>query len=164
MCHGSGDCFGPVRISCAICSGQSVISIINERRDDMAPPKVKDDNLKPNSNRKTTKNPKPPEHPDQPANDNKPQDADQRPTVQQEDTASGKPKAMFSSPQDGKIYPAFNVFAVVRDGRNRNRIGAQIGRIFNHKSGAGLSIYLDSQPIPVDGRVHLTAFPFEPRS
>ena len=52
---------------------------------------------------------------------------------------------------------AFNIHASLPDGRN-SRVGSKLGVAFWHKNGTGLSIILDAQPIPVDGRIELVAF------
>jgi len=56
-----------------------------------------------------------------------------------------------------KTSPDFYVHAVVPNGR-KNRVGASIGRVFNHKNGTGFSIYLDAIPIAVDGQIELVAY------
>lgn len=61
-----------------------------------------------------------------------------------------------------KNTPNFNVHAVVPDGRG-TRIGSRIGVVFNHKNGQGFSMYLDAQPIPLEGRIELVAYPYEPK-
>lgn len=53
--------------------------------------------------------------------------------------------------------PDFYIHTVVPNGR-ANRIGARIGVAFYHKKGDGFSIYLDAQPIPLDGKLELVAY------
>lgn len=55
--------------------------------------------------------------------------------------------------------PALNVFAKVLNTDGTTRIGSQLGVAFTHKDGEGLNIVLDAQPIPINGRVELIAFP-----
>ena len=62
--------------------------------------------------------------------------------------------------QTGK-KPDFYVHAVVPQGRG-NRIGGRLGVVFNHKKGEGFTIYLDANPIPVDGQIELVAYPPKP--
>jgi hypothetical protein len=60
--------------------------------------------------------------------------------------------------QNEKRKPSLNVFAKVLNGRD-TRIGRQIGVAFKHGEGEGYNILLDAQPIPIDGRIELVAFP-----
>jgi hypothetical protein len=60
--------------------------------------------------------------------------------------------------QNEKRKPSLNVFAKVLNGRD-TRIGPQIGVAFKHGEGEGYNILLDAQPIPIDGRIELVAFP-----
>jgi len=55
--------------------------------------------------------------------------------------------------------PALNVFAKVLNTDGTTRIGSQLGVAFTHKDGEGLNIVLDAQPISINGRVELIAFP-----
>ena len=54
--------------------------------------------------------------------------------------------------------PSLYIHAKVADGRS-DRIGPRIGVAFKHKQGEGFSIFLDAQPIPIDGRISLVGFP-----
>ncbi len=60
-----------------------------------------------------------------------------------------------------KNLPDFYVHAVVPNGR-ANRIGASLGRVFNHKNGKGFTLYLDATPIAVEGQIELVAYPPKP--
>lgn len=57
--------------------------------------------------------------------------------------------------------PNHYIHAVVPKGRG-SRIGARLGVAFNHKNGEGFTIYLDAQPIPLDGQIELVAYPPKP--
>ena len=70
---------------------------------------------------------------------------------------------MTDTNETTKSNIAFNIHASILDGRN-NRVGAKLGVAFKHKNGSGLSIILDAQPIPVDGRIELVAFEPKPKS
>lgn len=59
-----------------------------------------------------------------------------------------------------KTKPNFAIHATVPNGRG-TRIGASIGVAFKHKNGDGFSIYLDAQPIALDGQINLVAYPIE---
>ncbi len=56
-----------------------------------------------------------------------------------------------------KKTPDYNIHVSVPNGRS-TRVGPRIGVAFKHKSGDGLTIYLNAQPIPVDGQIELVAF------
>lgn len=60
--------------------------------------------------------------------------------------------------QTEKRKPFLNVFAKVQSGEE-TRIGPQIGVAFKHGEGEGYNIILDAQPIPINGRLELVAFP-----
>jgi hypothetical protein len=60
-----------------------------------------------------------------------------------------------------KNTPDFYVHAVVPNDQG-NRIGASLGRVFNHKKGEGFTLYLDAQPIPNNGQIELVAYPPKP--
>ncbi|MCB0518504.1 MAG: hypothetical protein H6577_10000 [Lewinellaceae bacterium] len=53
--------------------------------------------------------------------------------------------------------PDYYVHAVVPQGRG-TRIGGRLGVVFNHKNGEGFTIYLDANPIPVNGQIELVAY------
>ena len=63
-----------------------------------------------------------------------------------------------TTPQMQSRKPDVLIHTKVSDGRN-DCIGARIGIGFYHKDGKGLNIILDAQPIPLDGRIELVAFP-----
>ncbi len=63
-----------------------------------------------------------------------------------------------TTPQTQSRKPDLVINTKVRDGRN-DRIGSRIGVGFYHKDGKGLNIILDAQPIPLDSRIELVAFP-----
>ncbi|MEL6929884.1 MAG: hypothetical protein AAFO95_14760 [Cyanobacteria bacterium J06600_6] len=54
--------------------------------------------------------------------------------------------------------PALYIHAKVSDGRE-TRIGSRIGVAFHHKDGVGLNIFLDAQPLPLNGRIELIGLP-----
>lgn len=60
--------------------------------------------------------------------------------------------------QSNKRKPDLNVFVKVPSGED-TRIGPQIGVAFKHGEGQGYNIILDAQPIPLNGRIELVAFP-----
>lgn len=57
----------------------------------------------------------------------------------------------------------YYVHAIIADGRGE-RIGNNIGVAFNNKSGNGFTMYLDANPIPIDGQVKLVALKPNPQS
>ena len=59
-----------------------------------------------------------------------------------------------------KKKPALNIFIKVPQGDD-TRIGSQIGVAFKHGEGEGFNIILDAQPIPLNGRIELVAFPIK---
>lgn len=58
-----------------------------------------------------------------------------------------------------KKTPVLNIFAKVPSADGSTKIGAQLGVAFAHGEGKGYNIVLDAQPIPLNGRVELIAFP-----
>ena len=54
--------------------------------------------------------------------------------------------------------PDLFIYTKIPDGRG-DRIGSRIGVAFQHKEKMGFTLYLDAQPIPLDGRIQLIAFP-----
>ena len=56
--------------------------------------------------------------------------------------------------------PDLVITTKIANGRG-DRIGARIGVAFKHTSGNGFNIILDAQPIPLDGQIHLIAFPID---
>ncbi len=56
-----------------------------------------------------------------------------------------------------KNKPNFYVYATVPY-EDKSKVGASIGRVFNHKTGGGFTIYLDAVPIPNEGQVELVAY------
>lgn len=61
--------------------------------------------------------------------------------------------------QTSKKTPTLNIFAKILSSDGTTKIGAQLGVAFSHKEGNGLNIILDGQPIPINGRLELIAFP-----
>jgi hypothetical protein len=55
--------------------------------------------------------------------------------------------------------PDIAIYTRVPSKDGTNRLGSQIGVGFKHKGEKkGFNIYLDSQPIPLNGRIELVAF------
>lgn len=69
---------------------------------------------------------------------------------------------MTQSPEKKK--PALNIFAKVPTGDGLTKIGPQIGVAFKHGEGEGYNVLLDAQPIPLNGRIELVAFPSKTES
>lgn len=61
------------------------------------------------------------------------------------------------NPKD-KRQPEFYIHTRVKAGRD-TRLGARVGVGFKHRTTEGINIFLDAQPIPLDGRIELVAFP-----
>lgn len=60
--------------------------------------------------------------------------------------------------QPEKKTPDLFIHTRVQSGRD-TKVGSRIGVAFRHKDGEGLNIFLDAQPIPLDGRIELVGFP-----
>ena len=65
---------------------------------------------------------------------------------------------MTKETEKQKNMPDFNIHATIPQGRG-TRIGARIGVAFKHGKGEGFTLYLDAQPIPLDGQIELVAYP-----
>ncbi len=57
----------------------------------------------------------------------------------------------------------YYVHPIVANGRGE-KIGSSIGVAFNNKSENGFTMYLDAQPIPIDGQVKLVVLKPNPAS
>ena len=60
--------------------------------------------------------------------------------------------------QETTNKPDLYIFTKVTDGRS-DRIASRIGVAFKHKEKDGYNIILDAQPLPLDGRIQIVAFP-----
>lgn len=61
--------------------------------------------------------------------------------------------------QTNSNKPDISIYTRVAQKDGQSRLGSQIGVGFKHKGDKqGFNIYLDAQPIPLDGRIELVAF------
>ena len=58
---------------------------------------------------------------------------------------------------ENKKTPDFYIHAKTYKGVE-SKIGSRIGAAFYHKNEKGLNIFLDAQPIPLNGQIELVAF------
>ena len=54
--------------------------------------------------------------------------------------------------------PQLSIFTRVLQKDGTTKLGSRIGAGFSHGNGEGFNIYLDAQPIPLNGRIELVAF------
>ena len=59
---------------------------------------------------------------------------------------------------EGKRKPDLYIHVKVPNGRD-TKIGSRIGVGFFHGDQTGINIFLDAQPIPLDGQIQLVGFP-----
>lgn len=62
------------------------------------------------------------------------------------------------NPTIEKRTPDLNIHVKIPNGRD-TKIGSRIGVGFFHKDGVGVNIFLDAQPIPLNGQIELVGFP-----
>lgn len=54
--------------------------------------------------------------------------------------------------------PQLSIFTRTLQKDGTTKLGSRIGAGFSHNNGEGFNIYLDAQPIPINGRIELVAF------
>ncbi len=54
--------------------------------------------------------------------------------------------------------PQLAIYTRVLQKDGMTKLGSRIGAGFSHSNGEGFNIYLDAQPIPINGRIELVAF------
>ena len=59
-----------------------------------------------------------------------------------------------------KKAPDLTIHTKIPDGQD-TKIGSRIGVGFFHKDGVGVNIFLDAQPIPLNGQIELVGFPLK---